>query len=67
MYLHGGVVQSHRPELQWPHVRTSLSTPPYICVPVVNLNPCPPQEPTPLRFAVRLRIPKPMLPSPALG
>ena len=27
----------------------------------------PPQGPTPLRFAVRLRIPKPMLPSPALG
>ena len=23
MYLHGGVVQSHRPESLWPHVRTS--------------------------------------------
>ena len=66
MYLHGGVVQSHRPELLWPHVRTSLSTPPNICVSVGNLTPCPPQEPTPPRFAVRLRIPKPMLPSPAL-
>ena len=33
MYLHGGVVQSHRPELLWPHVRTSLSTPPiYVCL-----------------------------------
>ena len=27
MYLHGGVVRSHRPELLWPHVRTCLSTP----------------------------------------
>ena len=60
MYFDGGVVQSHRPEFQWLHVRTNL-------VSVVNLTPCPPQEPTPLRFAVRLRIPKPMLPSPALG
>ena len=40
---------------------------PYICVSVVNITPCPPQKPTPLRLAVRLRIPKPMLPSPALG
>ena len=34
MYLHGGVVQSHRPEFLWPHVRTSLSTPPpiYVCL-----------------------------------
>ena len=40
MYLHGGVVQSHRPEFLWPHVRTSLSTPPppYIWVSVVNLT-----------------------------
>ena len=76
-YLDGGGVQSHRPEFQWPHVRTiyiitsalyNLSTPPpYICVSVVNLTPCPPQEPDPLRFAVRLRVPQPMLPSPALG
>ena len=28
MYLHGGVIQSHCPELLWPHVRTGLSTPP---------------------------------------
>ena len=39
--------------------------------PPLNMGVCcisnPPQEPTPLRFAVRLRIPKPMLPSPALG
>ena len=63
MYLHGGVVRSHRPKLLWPPVRN----PPYICVSVVKLTPCPPEEPTPLRFAVRLRIPKPMLPSPALG
>ena len=67
MYLHGDVVQSHRPELLWPHIRTSLSTPPFICVSVVNLTPCPPQEPSPLRFAVGLRIPKPMLPSHTLG
>ena len=67
MYLDGGGVQNHRTKFQWPHVRTNLSTPPYICVSVVSLTPCSPQEPTPLRFAVRLRIPKPMLPSPALG
>ena len=67
MYLHGDVVQSQRPELLWPHISTSLSTPPFICARVVNLTPCPPQEPTPLRFAVRLRIPKPMLPSHTLG
>ena len=41
--------------------------PPFICVSIVKITPCPPQEPTPLRFAVRLRIPKPMLPSPLLG
>ena len=41
------------------------SNPPYICVSIVKLTPCLPQEPTPLRFAVRLRIP--MLPSPQLG
>ena len=27
MYLHGSVVQSHRPELLWAHVRTS----PFAC------------------------------------
>ena len=27
MYLHGAVVQSHRPELLWPHVRTT----PFAC------------------------------------
>ena len=33
MYLHGGVVRSHRPELLSPHVRTGLSTPPiYVCL-----------------------------------
>ena len=35
MYLDGGGVQSHRPEFQWPHVRTNLSTPPppiYVCL-----------------------------------
>ena len=34
MYLDGGGVQSHRPEFQWPHVHTNLSTPPlymYVC------------------------------------
>ena len=67
MYLHGALIQSHCPEMLWPHVRTGLSTPPYTCGSVVKLTPCPPQEPTPLRFAVRLRIPKPMLPSLALG
>ena len=67
MYLHGGVVRSHRPELLWPHVRTCLSTPSYICVSIVKITPCPPEEPTPLRFAIRLRIPKPMLPFPLLG
>ena len=29
------------------------SNPPYICVSIVKLTPCPPQETTPLRFAVR--------------
>ena len=67
MYLHGGVVRSHRPELLWRHVRTCLSGPSYICVSIVKITPCPPEEPTPLRFAIRLRIPKPMLPSPLLG
>ena len=39
MYLHGSLVQSHRPKFLWPHVRTSLSTPPpYIWVSVVNLT-----------------------------
>ena len=66
LHLHGGVVQSHRPEFLWPHVRTSLSTPPPLYMGVCCKS-NPPQEPTPLRFAVRLRIPKPMLPSPALG
>ena len=61
MYLHGDVVKSHRPEL------LAFQPPPFICVSVVNLTPCPPQEPTPLRFAVGLRIPKPMLPSHTLG
>ena len=32
MYLHGGVVRSHRPELLWPHVRTCLSTPGHMYV-----------------------------------
>ena len=50
-----------------PCVRTCLSTPSYICVSIVKITPCPPEEPTPLRFAMRLRIPKPMLPSPLLG
>ena len=45
----------------------AFQPPPFICVCVVNLTPCPPQEPTPLRFAVGLRIPKPMLPSHTLG
>ena len=27
MYLHGGVVRSHRPELLWPHVHTG----PFAC------------------------------------
>ena len=66
MYLHDGVVRSHRPELPWPHIHLP-SNPPYICVRIVKLTPCPPHEPTPLRFAVRLRIPKMMLPSPVLG
>ena len=39
------------------------SNPPYMCVSIVKLTPCPPQQPTP----VRLEIPKPMLPSPVLG
>ena len=40
MYLHGDVVQSHRPELLWPHIRTSLSTPPFMCV-CCESNPLP--------------------------
>ena len=64
IYLHGSVIQSHCPELLWPHWPFN---PPYICGSVVKLTRGPPQEPTPLRFAVRLRIPKPMLPSPASG
>ena len=32
MYLNGGVVRSHRPELLWPHVRTCLPTPLYMYV-----------------------------------
>ena len=34
MYLDSGGVQSHRPEFQWPHARTNLSTPPpiYVCL-----------------------------------
>ena len=51
MYLHGGV--PFHPLL-------------YMCV-YCMITPCPPEEPTPLRFAIRLRIPKPMLPSPLLG
>ena len=49
------------------HTSAVAFQPPYVCVSIVKLTPDPPQERTPLRFATRLRIPKPMLPSPVLG